>query len=194
MATYKLQVATAADSILARDAIVNTFHLDDHGVTSDPDGLAADTVDLWQTLYGSNRQIECRVYDTGAAPNFPVGQAIEGVGLAPASVFPREVALCLSFYGERNLPRTRGRIYVCAGIASNIVPSKVRPSLGDMTALLDLADGISGLGGLDVDWITWSQVDGSHEPVQTAWVDNEWDTMRSRGLRATTRETRSQSG
>jgi hypothetical protein len=194
MATYKLQVATAADSILARDAIVNTFHLDDHGVTSDPDGLAQDTCELWQTLYGSNRQIETRVYDTDAPPNFPVGQAIVQAGLAPASLFPREVALCLSYYGERNLPRTRGRMYICAGIASNVVPGKVRPTLGDMNALLDLADGISGLGGLDVDWITWSQVDGTHEPVQTAWVDDEWDTMRSRGLRATTRTIRSQSG
>jgi hypothetical protein len=194
MPTYTIQVATAADSVLARDAIVNTFHVDDKGAFSDPDGLAEDTVGIWQQLYGAARQIEARVYDTGTAPNFPLGQFIANAGQAPASTFPREVALCLSYYGERNLPRTRGRMYVCAAIASNLVPNKVRPSLGDMNALLDHADRISGLGGADVDWITFSSVDGSNEPVQTAWVDDEWDTMRSRGLRATTRTIRSQSG
>ena len=189
MAKYLMQVSSAADSILARDLVVNTFHLSDVGTGSDPTQLCTDTVALWQSLYGSARQIECRAYDAEQPTSFPVGQAIVNVGAAPASAFPREVALCLSYYGERNLPRTRGRIYICAALATNIVANKIRPSAGDRSPLLTLAQGIADLGGVDVDWVTWSRVDGANEKVQNAWVDDEWDTIRSRGLRATTRDT-----
>lgn len=187
MATYKLQLVTASDSLLARDSIVNTFHLDDHGIGSDPENLIVSAVELWQTFYGETRQIRGLVYDTGAAPNYPKAEHVVNEGVAGEANFPREVALCLSYYGERNLPRTRGRIYLCAAIARNFGADHVRPTPGDMAYVMMLAQGIADLGGADVDWITWSSIDGAHEKVQHAWCDNEWDTMRSRGLRSTTR-------
>lgn len=190
MATYMFQVAVYKDSALARDHIVNTFHLDDHGVSSDPSGLAQDACGVFQTLYGSNSEIRCRVYPTGPPPNYPVAEEAVNVGQVGSSGGPREVALCLSYYGERNLPRTRGRIYVAASCAANItIGNKTRPSAGDITQVINLGQGIADLGGPDVDWIYWSRIaGGSHGPVKTMYVDDEWDTIRSRGLKATTRQ------
>jgi hypothetical protein len=189
MATYLVQVAVTQDSALARDKIVNTFHLDDHGVTSDPDGLAQDAAELFGTVYGNTAEVRARVYPTGPPPNYPVGEGVIRPGGVGSSGGPREVALCLSYYGERNLPRTRGRIYLCAAAASNItIGGKTRPSTNDMNIAKTLGHGIADLGGPDVDWIYFSTLaGGGHGPVKTIWVDDEWDTIRSRGLRATTR-------
>jgi hypothetical protein len=188
MATYKIQVASAVDTILPRDRIVNTFHLDDHGLGSDPQGLADDTVPVFQTLYGSTREIDCRVYPTGAPPNFPLATKVVNKGAAGgATTGPREVALCLSYYGERNLPRTRGRMYVCVAACQNVTMSANRPNAFARDQLIALADGIAGLGGVDVDWIYWSSLDGSHGPVKNAYVDDEWDVVRKRGFKPTTR-------
>jgi hypothetical protein len=188
MATYKIQVSTAVDTILPRDRVVNTFHLDDHGVTSDPSGLCEDTGDLFETLYSSSREIDVRAYDTGAAPNYPVGQHVRSVGLAGgATTRPREIALCLSYYGDRNLPRTRGRMFICAAACQNISIGANRPNNFAAEQLLVLADGIANLGGPDVDWVWWSTINGAHGPVKHSYVDDEWDTIRKRGLRPSTR-------
>jgi hypothetical protein len=188
MATYKVQVACALDTILPRDRIVNTFHLDDHGVTSDPTGLAEDTAGIFETLYGSAREIDVRVYPTGAAPNYPVGQYVRQLGQAGAATTgPREVAVCLSYYGERNLPRTRGRMYICVAAGQNLSMSGNRPNAFTRDQVIAVADGIAGLGGPDVDWIYWSKLTGEHGPVKHAYVDDEWDVVRKRGLRPSTR-------
>lgn len=188
MATYKVQVSAAVDTILPRDRIVNTFHLDDHGVTSDPNGLAEDACGVFETLYGSAREIAVRLYDTGDAPNYPVGEFVRQAGQAgAASSDPREVALCLSYYGERNLPRTRGRMYICVAACQNVSANGVRPNAFAGQQLLDLANGIAGLGGPDVDWVWWSTINGDHGPVKHSYVDDEWDTVRKRGLRSSTR-------
>lgn len=194
MATYKVQVSTALDTILPRDRIVNTFHLDDHGALSDPSGLAEDTGALFETIYSSGREIDVRLYDTGSPPNYPLGQHVRNLGVpGPASTRPREVAICLSYYGERNLPRTRGRMYICVAAGQNLTMSTNRPNEFAANQCLDLATGIAGLGGPDVDWIYWSSIDGSHGPVKHAFVDDEWDTVRKRGFKPSTRWQRSYS-
>jgi hypothetical protein len=187
----KVQVAVAADSLLPRDRIVNTFHLNnDGGLFTDEDwaGIAEDTATLFSTLYTGTREINVRVYDArGAAPHFPKGQFTRNVGTQNPSNSPREVACCLSYYGERNLPHTRGRMYICSTVAA--MSGGPRPVIGDANKLFDLADGIAGLGGLDVDWQVYSPTTDAAENVQHCWVDDEWDTIRSRGLRGAARWT-----
>jgi hypothetical protein len=39
------------------------------------------------------------------------------------------------------------------------------------------------------DWVLRSPTDKAFKPITDVWVDDEWDTMRSRGLRATQRIT-----
>jgi hypothetical protein len=105
---------------------------------------------------------------------------------------PREVALCLSFRGAENVPRQRGRIF-CGPVNAQTE----RPADAIRTICLSLATGLANIGGTNVDWCVFSRAsvgptgglaDAFH-PVKQAWVDDEWDTQRSRGLRATTRST-----
>lgn len=188
MPIWKLQTAIWNDSVLARDAFVITPHFNDSGVGTDPDSLCEDLADAIDTLIGASgaHQIEVKAYDAqGSVPVFPQGQAIRNVGGAPASSVPREVACCLSFYSERNRPRYRGRLYIPLPILG--LPAGVRPSTACQDAVGAFAQVFQDLGGVDVDWSVFSRADNVARPVTNWWVDNEWDTIRSRGLRATGR-------
>lgn len=187
MSLYHVQVASAHESLLARDQIVNTFWINEDGVTQgfDGDDLASDVCDAWEILYGVTR-IETRIYEArGAAPHFPVGQFVKNPAAVKQGGGPREVALCLSYYGERNLPRTRGRMYICAALAG--LASSTRPSPGNQDVVLAHAGRIAALGGLNIDWQVYSPTSDQAENVQHAYVDDEWDTIRSRGLKPTQR-------
>lgn len=190
MPVWRLQTSIGADSPDARDRFVITPHLDDAGVGTDPDQLAQDWIDQLQQWYaGPARQWECTVYDAqGTPPVFPQGHAIANVGAFPASSCPREVAVCLSFYAERNLPRQRGRLYIPFELMQQSQSIGVpRPTTPCQTLVGNLAGRLAGLGGLDVDWVVYSRVDDEARSVTNWYVDNEWDTMRSRGLRPTER-------
>lgn len=192
MPIWKLESAFTMDSALPRDKMVITPHFNDAGVTSDPDQLCedlADALSAWWTVAG---EVRVRAYDAqGTPPVYPAGEAINNPGGAPASVCPREIAVCLSYYSERNIPRQRGRLYVPMPVmlAAGGHAVGVRPAAGTRTKVGDLAAIFADLGGLDVDWVVYSRVDDVARPVSNWWVDDEWDTIRSRGLRSTTRTT-----
>jgi hypothetical protein len=188
------QVSMAADSTLARDAIVNTLHFNDKSTLgfapTDWQNLANDLAAIYDggVFSTGSHQIQVRLYDMDDAKPRPIkAQATKNTGLAPQTGSPREVALCLSFYADRNLPRRRGRIYIPAFAMG--APG-LRPTSTNRTKLLDLAASLAGLGGIDVEWCVYSRLDNVHYPISDAWVDDEWDTVRSRGLRATLRDTR----
>jgi hypothetical protein len=187
MPLLRFQVAAQMDSTLPRDSLVNTLHFNDQGFTSDADDLCADLANIFQAgWYGNLCQIVVDAYPIGAPPQYPVGHAEINMGLSPASSAPREVAVCLSYYSERNLPRQRGRIYLAVGGTSSFATTP-RPDTALRQKALDLAQDFSDLGGIDVDWQAYSPTDGEGRNVTNAWVDDEWDTMRSRGLRASSR-------
>lgn len=190
MPVWRMNVEIAGDSTLPRDALTITPHFNDGGVGSDPQGLATDLCAAMATYLPTARQIEVTAYDAqGTPPVVPVGYAVTGSGLAPPSDCPREVAVCLSFFSEFNRPRRRGRLYLpmCAlGFTGSLL---VRPSAPVRTKVGQLAPILQDLGGLDVDWCVYSRVDNVARAVTDWWVDDEWDTIRSRGLRPTTRLT-----
>jgi len=190
MPLLKLVVSSCADSVLPRDRTVNTFYLNNEGLgTGDADQLAQDAIGAFQPWYGAEREMRCDVYDARQAPpSFPVGSAVVNTGVAPASVAPREVAICLSYYGERNLPRTRGRMFLGVATAGKSVGGvNINPTF--RTQALELGNRIAALGGNDIDWQVYSRVSDAAENVQHMFVDDEWDTIRSRGMIATTRST-----
>lgn len=183
MPRYRIQIAAQHDSTLPRDSFVNTLYFNDQGVGSDPDQLCADLINVFQAgWYPNPCQIVANAYLIGEPPNYPVGHAEENMGLAPASSCAREVAICLSFYATRNIPRQRGRIYLALA-GSSYACDTARPPAARMQQALDLATDFSGIGGLDVDWQVWSPTAQQGGNVTDAWVDDEWDTIRSRGLR-----------
>lgn len=192
MALLRIQVARRDAAATSReDDVVNVFYLDDIAVpgdASDLAGLAEDTANLWGNMVPIVQpinEIEVRIYRMAQAePRAIAGRFVKSnVGSTDASG-PREVALCLSFYGTRNLPSQRGRLYVGPFPASMM---SVRPSASAIGACVGLANGIKNLGGVDVDWQVYSQKRNLSYDVTNFWVDNEWDTVRSRGLRSTTR-------
>jgi len=190
MPIWRLNVEAFGDSVLPRDAMTITPHFNDGGTSSDPQQLCDDLADAMVAYYEGTRQIEVTAYDAqGTVPVVPQGYAIRDVGQAPASTMPREIAVCLSFFSEFNRPRLRGRLYlpmVCIATSALIAG---RPAEPLRTKVGELAPILQDLGGIDVDWVVYSRVDDEARAVTDWWVDDEWDTIRSRGLRATARTT-----
>lgn len=108
---------------------------------------------------------------------------------------PSEVAMCLSFQGEKvsgtSQARRRGRIYL-GPLAADGVASDGRPSSTLTTAVrtfgVNLLAG-SGPSPATYLWTVWSTVDDGPVTVDNGWVDNAFDTQRRRGIQPTTRST-----
>lgn len=194
MPLYRMQV-TLTDGIDAFTdiAAVTTFYLDDLGSQSDPTNLAQDTAALFagfgQQWASPINRVEAAAYEIPDLLGGKTGPP-KGVGSAPHvgnTGGPREVACCLSYYAGQNTPRRRGRMYMGPFVGTSL---GVRPDPTLTAAILDLGDGILGLGGLDVSWVQYSPTENTSQGVTDYYVDNAWDTQRSRGLDPTARTER----
>jgi hypothetical protein len=198
MPVYRMQCTFQLDSAFPRDAVMITPHFNDHGVGTDPTNLANDlATGLSGWLSPTNScEIKVKVYDAqGTVPVFPVASVTKNATIVRNTAFPRELAICLSYYSGNNRPRTRGRLYIPPGLIST-TPTEMglRPSSTLRTKIAALVPIFSGLGGVDVDWVVYSRFDDAARKVSNWWVDDEWDVQRRRGLRATARDTGTTSG
>jgi hypothetical protein len=176
------------------DVVSNTFYLDKTTIPgqggADLEALATDTKNIWQArmpIINDYPKTRVRIYDMADLKPRPVLAEAESSTTGGSNSGPQEVALCLSFYSGRNLPRSRGRMYMGPFFAGGMLG---RPSATQQTALLDLASDLAALGGADVAWVIYSPTDNQYRGVTNAWVDNAWDTQRSRGLAPTSRQVR----
>jgi len=101
---------------------------------------------------------------------------------------PNEVAVALSFFSGRNLPRQRGRIYLGplkAIVAGNRVGDMDvgQNLLGAVPLALDILQSV----GQAMTWCVRSDVTGQMLPVTNVWCDDAFDTQRRRGKKPTTR-------
>jgi len=138
----------------------------------------------------------CKFYNAGGpAPNYPYAEVVWNFASAPSGTgLPREVAVCLSFQGLR-IPgtpqaRRRGRIYL--GPLISTINSSGRPAASPRTTLATAASDF----GTDVQtvdpayrWAVWSVLDGTAVPITDGWIDDAFDTQRSRGVETTSRQT-----
>jgi hypothetical protein len=193
MAKLRVQASRVPTSGQARDRIVHTFYLDTdrlevEGV--DYDQLANDTNAIFATRLGQLLPFtgwETSIYNMGdTEPRPPRAKIFAAKPVAGSAPGVREVALCLSFYSERNLPRNRGRIYLGPWLPSQLLE---RPPETATSTCAALAADLGNLGGINVDWCIFSRTDQAYRKVTNWWVDNEWDTQRSRGLRGDARTT-----
>lgn len=120
----------------------------------------------------------------------PLGAGAAGNGL------PNEVALCLSYKNTDTavaLPagRKRGRVYI-GPLHQNTLGAggglDQRPSSVFMEDVIEAGEALADNSNHQL--AVWSRASGAVTPVTDMWVDNEWDTQRRRGLRATARLTR----
>jgi len=190
MPVWKLETSFVMDSALPRDRLVITPHVNQQ-LGTDPQGLCDDLAAAVSAWWGVAGEVRVRAYDAqGTPPVYPAAEAIVNPGGAPPGSAPREVAICLSFYSERNIPRQRGRLYIPWTVllaGGGVGATGLRPSQLAIDKVGALAPILSDLGDASDDWSVYSRTDDDARGVTNWWVDDEWDTIRSRGLRATAR-------
>lgn len=133
--------------------------------------------------------MEIRTYSLEQVP--PREPTITNIALPAMSstILPNEVAMCLSFFADRNLPRSRGRVYVGPLAASTGTADTAK---GDLTPATNFRESLmrSALRLAQTsnpDWCVLSQADAALKPVTGGWVDDSYDTQRRRGVAPSTR-------
>lgn len=195
MTVLKMQCAFGADTALPRDRMMINPVFSSTGLLTDADALCEDLADGLTNLWGS-REVHVKAYDAqGDKPVYPIGDAIRNEGQTPVSTVPRELAVCLSFYAGRNVPRQRGRLYIPAQAVVTQAQIGVRPPLTTLSvSLQQWVDLFANLGGVDIDWGVYSPTTDQFHKMSAWWVDDEWDIMRSRGQKSTDRHSASTGG
>jgi hypothetical protein len=201
---YRAQVTVYSDTNPdRRDDAVNVLYFRKEapfGSIADYDALAGDLASIYaaRTFFGGVNHAKVRIYNMDDAKPRPIRGSSDKLITTVGSPGMREAAICLSFYADRNLPHKRGRIYL--GPLNAASTGLDRPRSVDRDNVLAMGAALSGLGGIDIDWVVYSPTlsasEGGHhvEKVQHCWVDNEFDVQRRRGLRGTSRITADVSG
>lgn len=180
------KISFQLDSTLPRDAMTISPAYNGDDAQALANGLKANLIA--SVHVGPTVPFKVAVYNaTKAPPNYPLATATNGTGSSPTTV-PRELALCLSYYSVANRPSQRGRLYIPAGLIAS--SPGLRPTGANITAALDFGTILGKSLPANHTWAIWSRKhDTSSAAVITnTWVDDEWDVMRSRGLKSTTRQ------
>lgn len=203
MPSYFAQAILRSSSGQAADDQVNTFAIGQIGALNLTLATAwvarmktfYDTLNASTALKGRTQNGHLvKIYSTtGAAPNYPLFEIPFNLAAAVGSVdIPLEVNLCVSYMNTAatTIPRARrrGRIFISGWTA--VANSAGRPTTSSINLLGNAYKAYvtgTNLDLPDLDAGVWSRVNNTVYPVDTIWVDNEWDTMRSRGGRATVR-------
>lgn len=193
---------------------MNVWHFQSQGVGGVA-AAATRTFGLLQTFYQTidfafatfcADTIRCDIYDlSDAEPRVPIDSDTIDWTPATGGAFPAEVAMCLSYRGEllsgTNPARRRGRIYLGplddgTGVTGNDVTVDEGARNTIIGAAQDMAE--SGFTG-DAFWVVFSPTLAGTPPwdvgtledastrVLAGYIDNAFDTMRSRGSRASVR-------
>lgn len=219
MANVLAMLAIPNDDAVAANGVVNTWHFGT--VDASPEDQSAAIAAALNTFYthdysgyGSvSALFSSRLAHTGAVlkmydladtkPRAPFYEASFAL-TAPSNTnsLPAEVALCLSFRGEKlsgaNMARKRGRIYFgpwsTTALASGTdgLPDMTRVGAALFQAGLALRD--ASEAAADWTWGVYSTAGSTFSRVTTVWIDNDWDTQRRRGRKATVRTSDSIAG
>lgn len=184
MAVYRVSMQFPMDSALPRDRITVNPHFFGDNADALLDALKVNLL-AWPAT--SLAPFILKAYDAAdPPPSYPLATA-EQAGTPVTSSQPREIALCLSYYTGFNRPRYRGRLYLPAQWLGG--SPGLRPTVAQRNEAIAFATNVLNVNLPSAhNWVLWSTVEHkSQGGVSNVWVDDEWDTIRSRGLRATTR-------
>lgn len=205
MSAAKAVVRTKSSNGNPADDLINTLYFSDDVVgVFDPLGLNEALTDLFQGLsayqslnsVSDTQQTTYEVFDMGEPePRVPIASGSIDTSPTNTIALPREVAVCLSFQGEKlsgvNQARRRGRIYIGGLSVGNIgVDGFVSDAMrSGMAALMqDFASyPLDPAHPHDWRFSVYSPTDADFVEITNGWVDNEWDTQRRRGREATAR-------
>lgn len=204
MPLYHAQTIITVDSFLPQDyAVNNTYWV--AADESELPGIGAElkaSYDIWRPFfaqYVNQNGHRTKFYDTAdPEPRAPVLEYVWNLAVDPSgSALPTEVSLCCSFQADlqSGVPqsRRRGRNYL-PFIGGAAIDGVGRPTGGLITAAVAWGQNLLDFSGMGVGttWVVHSTIG---DPLATAvvitngWVDNEFDTQRRRGRKATARTT-----
>lgn len=210
---YRAQAIWQGPTLLPEDQFVNSFAFvrDTDDFDSDADEMSDEISERLREFYlepvapATNglvwwlpqqivaQGLVIKVYDLGQPPPRQPREYAHSVAIPSASsnnALPWEVALTASFYGERNLPRQRGRIYLGPLSERALADgSDARPSAELLVALAGAVERLAlgrGIGDNAVMGVL-SPTDAEIRPVTAGWVDNAFDTQKRRGNEASSR-------
>lgn len=186
MPVWRMQCYFGADTAFPRDRVmINPVFNVQGGITS-AQSLCDDLAAALSTWEGGTREVVVKAYDAqGTPPVEPQGVKTINSGVYPQSFAPRELALCLSFYSDSNVKRRRGRLYVPVIFIAG--PYGKYATTSQMQKAKDLAPIFENLGGVETDWSVFSKLDNTARKVTNYFVNNEWDIIRSRGIKESSR-------
>lgn len=130
--------------------------------------------------YYQGRQITVKVYSIADAKPRPIrGTATYNpTTWESETLSPRELACCMSFWGYRNIPHYRGRIYIGPWTTSNTAELVSHAIQTNITTLGKTLANIV-LGSVS-SWVVYSPTASQVQPISTVWVNDQWDNMHSR--------------
>lgn len=183
MAVYRVQMGFAYDSALPRDVMTINPHFFGDNPQALADALKSNL--LAYTPVGPSTTFSVKVYDAQKAPpSFPLAQATNGTSFTSGAT-PREICLCLSYYSTWNRPRYRGRMYLPAMWMGGSIG--IRPTTTQRANALAFKTVLTTGLPASHNWVVWSAMNQQSNGVTNIWCDDEWDTIRSRGMKGTTR-------
>lgn len=215
MGFMRCQAELANDSLLPADRAINVWHWRTPGDVGDVTTEVSVLLDTFYTAIDDflsaslTGNIVLKFYDLeDPEPRAPVDQISIAMGAVAATAYPGEVACAMSFQGPIvsgfSQARRRGRIFLgplASGAGSGTTPD-VRPSTSFRSTVCTAADNLmsdSTTPGLI--WSVFSPSTAGAQPwdatalgnafvtITNGWVDDAFDTIRSRGVKATTRTT-----
>jgi hypothetical protein len=215
MAFARVLVQMLNDTALPKDMAVNTWHFRTPGSVADASATINANLDTFytalSTYYSPVLTGTCttKYYDLeDNEPRAPVAESSFVMGTLGSSGLPNEVAVCMSYQAPivSGTPqaRRRGRLFL-GPLSTNITSSSTgdqRPSSGARTAIAAAADAL--MSDTTLPGLIWSVFSPStagtppwsaatlgdaFETITNGWINDAFDTMRSRGLAPTARTT-----
>lgn len=185
MAIYRAQIAFQLDSALPRDAVTINPHYFGDNAQGLANALKANL--LAHPAVSTIKPFKIKIYDAQKPPpSFPLAEAANGTGFATTSI-PREMALCLSYYSSFNRPSYRGRLYIPMALIGGQL--NLRPTQAQIDEVLTWGPLLGKQLPAQHNWVIYSRKRNASDGVTAYWCDNEWDVVRSRGLRGDARST-----
>lgn len=211
---YRAQVSIPQDTGLAEDSCVNTWHFKGltnvRTATTDGNNIVSRLTAFYQAIdgvifppeIGANATI--KVYNlSDLAPRVPIVTGSIALTPTAGASMPKECALALSYQAvpTSGIPqaRRRGRIFLgplTDGVRLNTgggvyIDNVTLAAVGAAATTLQ-----TNTTSDDCPWSVYSPTNATFEgdiaaayPATEGWLDNAFDTIRSRGTRATSRTT-----
>jgi hypothetical protein len=200
MADNIVQVALAHDSALPEDVTVNTFAF--YTETAKDAVAAASIVGQLNTFYQAFDNFlssllsgvgVVKFYDRAdVKPRVP--WFLGALSLEPGpTALPGEVALVLSFRAAAvsgsSPARRRGRVFLGPLAINTMDAATGRPLNSVLNEIASAASSLRAAGASDPAWTwqVWSEMDNVGREINNGYVDNAFDTQRSRGNDPTAR-------